>query len=46
MEGNKELLMEIEVRNGRTNAERIMQYVKRAKELKEEKDKKEAKAND
>ena len=46
MEGNKELLMEIEVRNGRSNAERIMQYVKSAKALKDEKSKKEAKAND
>ncbi len=45
MEGKKELLMEIEVRKGRTNAERIMQYVKCAKEAKDKKDTKEANAN-
>lgn len=45
MEDKKQLLLEIEVRNGRINAERIMQYVKCAKEAKDKKDTKEANAN-
>lgn len=40
---NNEVKVEIEVRNGRTNAERIMQYINRTKDLK---GKKEANAND
>lgn len=46
MKSNKELLMEIEVRNGRSNAERIMQYINRTKEFKKLKETKEANAND
>ena len=44
MEKNSnEVNVEIEVRNGRTNAERIMQYINRTKDLK---GKKEENAND